>query len=78
MTDRPLIGLMLGDATGIGPEISVKVLSKVLASVVGNSFAESIGGSVAAFYDGWNGPVDSRIDGACRGRRRVDWVRASI
>ena len=32
MTDRPLIGLMLGDATGIGPEISVKVLSKVLAS----------------------------------------------
>ena len=31
MTDRPLIGLMLGDATGIGPEISVKVLSKVLA-----------------------------------------------
>ncbi len=27
MTDRPLIGLMLGDATGIGPEISVKVLS---------------------------------------------------
>ena len=33
MTDRPLIGLMLGDATGIGPEISVKVLSKVLASL---------------------------------------------
>ena len=30
MTDRPLIGLMLGDATGIGPEISVKVLSKAL------------------------------------------------
>ena len=29
MTDRPLIGLMLGDATGIGPEISVRVLSKV-------------------------------------------------
>ena len=27
MTDRPLIGLMLGDATGIGPEISVRVLS---------------------------------------------------
>ena len=32
MTDRPLIGLMLGDATGIGPEISVKVLSKALTS----------------------------------------------
>lgn len=28
----PLIGLMLGDATGIGPEISVKLLSKVLAA----------------------------------------------
>lgn len=27
MTYPPLIGLMLGDATGIGPEISVKVLS---------------------------------------------------
>jgi len=27
MRDLPLIGLMLGDATGIGPEISVKVLS---------------------------------------------------
>ena len=32
MTERPQIGLMLGDATGIGPEISAKVLSKVLAS----------------------------------------------
>ena len=32
MRDLPLIGLMLGDATGIGPEISVKVLSKTLAS----------------------------------------------
>ena len=32
MAPVPLIGLMLGDATGIGPEISVKVLSKVLAS----------------------------------------------
>jgi 4-hydroxythreonine-4-phosphate dehydrogenase len=32
MTDRPLIGLMLGDATGIGPEISVKVLSSGAAA----------------------------------------------
>jgi len=32
MTQLPLIGLMLGDATGIGPEISVKVLSKVLST----------------------------------------------
>jgi len=32
MTDRPLIGLMLGDATGIGPEISAKVLSRALAA----------------------------------------------
>jgi 4-hydroxythreonine-4-phosphate dehydrogenase len=32
MTHPPLIGLMLGDATGIGPEISVKVLSRVLYS----------------------------------------------
>ncbi len=32
MSDLPLIGLMLGDATGIGPEISVKVLSKALSS----------------------------------------------
>ena len=31
-TSLPLIGLMLGDATGIGPEISVKVLSNVLSS----------------------------------------------
>ena len=31
MADRPLIGLILGDATGIGPEISVKALSKALA-----------------------------------------------
>ena len=26
MSQLPLIGLMLGDATGIGPEISVKIL----------------------------------------------------
>jgi 4-hydroxythreonine-4-phosphate dehydrogenase len=32
MTHRPLIGLMLGDATGIGPEISVKLLSSGAAA----------------------------------------------
>ena len=32
MKAQPLIGLMLGDATGIGPEIAVKVLSRVLAA----------------------------------------------
>jgi 4-hydroxythreonine-4-phosphate dehydrogenase len=31
MKEQPLIGLMLGDVTGIGPEICVRVLSKVLA-----------------------------------------------
>ena len=31
MKRQPLIGLMLGDATGIGPEIAVKLLSTVLA-----------------------------------------------
>jgi 4-hydroxythreonine-4-phosphate dehydrogenase len=28
MTDKPIIGLMLGDVTGIGPEISVKLLKR--------------------------------------------------
>jgi len=53
MKKRPLIGLMLGDATGIGPEIVVKILSKELAngddasparlSVVGDARALELG-----------------------------------
>ena len=31
MTDQPVIGLMLGDVTGIGPEICVKLLSSPAA-----------------------------------------------
>lgn len=34
--DKPMIGLMLGDATGIGPEISAKLLASGVAGEVAN------------------------------------------
>ena len=30
MNQKPMIGLMLGDVTGIGPEVAVKLLSDPL------------------------------------------------
>ncbi len=53
-TSLPLIGLMLGDATGIGPEVSVKVLSKMLStapSEVPASGATAVPARVAVIGD---------------------------
>ena len=47
--ELPLVGLMLGDMTGIGPEICARLLdSKVLNDVAGSQWLATLGCSSSA------------------------------
>ena len=68
MTKLPVLGLMLGDVTGIGPEISVKLL----ASGMPNSVARVVVIGDARVFD--QGCRDAGIRLACRVYDSVDAV----
>jgi 4-hydroxy-L-threonine phosphate dehydrogenase PdxA len=72
---RPVIGLMLGDATGVGPEICARVLAdRRLADaarllVVGDARVLEMGARDAGVSVAWR---------ACDGAEGVDWARGEV
>ena len=75
MNPLPLLGLMLGDATGIGPEQCARVLSDRRLSdaarlvVVGDARVLAMGARDAGVALEWR---------ACASPEDIDWSRADI
>mgnify|MGYP002130451069 CR=1 FL=1 len=69
--DKPVIGLMLGDATGIGPEISARLLASGVTGEVANVvvigdrrvLAETAGGTNPYFATGAGGSLQALLFG---------------
>src|SRR5205085_3614873 len=72
---RPLLGLMPGDMTGIGPEISVKLLASgklrdvARVVVVGDARVFELGCADAGVRPAWR---------ACSSVEAIDWSRDEI
>jgi 4-phospho-D-threonate 3-dehydrogenase / 4-phospho-D-erythronate 3-dehydrogenase len=75
MSELPVIGLMLGDMTGIGPEISARLLAAgtlnplARIAVVGDARVFELGCADAGVHPAWR---------AYRGVSAIDWSRGEI